>query len=67
MWFGLPRVVRGITMSRPYWKIPAKQTEKRSSRIRTVPGGRTFSFPSAKYQENWDRIFGKKSNPADVN
>ena len=36
---------------------------------RGATGSKTFSFPSKRYQDNWDRIFGsgKKSKFSDLN
>lgn len=32
-----------------------------------VSSGRTFSFPSQKYQDNWEGIFGMKPRTPEVN
>ena len=40
------------------------KAEKEKAR---ASGSKTFSFPSKTYQDNWDRIFRRKSEPADIN
>ena len=37
------------------------------ARACAASGSKTYSFPSDKYQANWDRIFGQKPKPSEIN
>lgn len=39
----------------------------KAERERGGTSGKSFSFPSQKFQDNWERTFGKKPSPSEMN